>query len=223
MDANLLLTINVRRIFEEAEERILREIKTELDTVGDVYSAETAQKWSGVLQEANAVSAAKDDKILHLTQTLEKHIQENQLLKIENDTLKKNQEQYMASMTKMHAEYTQRLAAYDAMVAQISQNNTMLTNMCVNAGLLNTNGQPNYMMNQYSTMYYPSAQAQAQVQVPAPEPVQERMPSFIQAQQQPAYSPIDLTQTRAVQESFKTFRENFIQKMKEAHAKNGSA
>ena len=77
MDANLLLTINVRRIFEEAEERILREIKTELDTVGDVYSAETAQKWSGALQEANAVSAAKDDKILHLTQALEKHIQEN--------------------------------------------------------------------------------------------------------------------------------------------------
>lgn len=219
MDANLLLTINIRRIFEETEERILREIKTELDTVGDVYSAESTQKWSVVLKEANAVSAAKDDKILHLTQVLEKHIQENQLLKIERDTLKKNQEQYMASMTNMHAEYSQRLATYDTMMAQVNQNNTTLMNMCIGAGLLNADGsvmqqQPNYMTNQYSTMYYPPA--------PAPE---ERMPSFIQAQaqQKPVYSPIQLNQQEAANESFKALRESFLRKMAEIQQMNGKA
>lgn len=217
MDANLLLTINIRRIFEETEERILREIKTELDTVGDVYSAESTQKWSVALKEANAVSAAKDDKILHLTQVLEKHIQENQLLKIERDTLKKNQEQYMASMTKMHAEYTQRLVTYDTMMAQVNQNNTTLMNMCIGAGLLNADGsvmQPNYMTNQYSTMYYPPT-----------EQHDERMPSFIQAQaqQKPVYSPIQLNQQEAANESFKALRESFLRKMAEIQQMNGKA
>jgi regulator of replication initiation timing len=217
MDANLLLTINIRRIFEEAEERILREIKTELDTVGDVYSAESAQKWSVALKEANAVSAAKDDKILHLTQVLEKHIQENQLLKIENEGVKKNMEKYMASMKNMHAEYTQRLVTYDTMMAQVNQNNTTLMNMCIGAGLLNADGsvvqqqQPNYMM------YYPP-----QASVSAPE---ERMPSFIQAQtqQKPVYSPIQLNQQEAATESFKALRETFLRKMAEIQQMNGKA
>jgi regulator of replication initiation timing len=221
MDANLLLTINIRRIFEEAEEQVMREIKTELDTVGDVYSAESAQKWGAALKEANAASAAKDEKICNLTQAIEKHIQENQLLKIENERVKKNMEQYMASMKNMHAEYAQRLATYDAMVAQLTQNNTTLMNICIGAGLLNADGsvvqqqqQPNYMMNQYNSLYYPS-----QVQQ------DERMPSFIQAQaqQKPVYSPIQLNQQEAANESFKALRESFLRKMAEIQQMNGKA
>lgn len=217
MDANLLLAINIRRIFEEAEEQVMREIKTELDTVGDVYSAESAQKWGAALQEANTKSAAKDEKIGNLTQAIEKYIQENQLLKIENEGIKKNMEQYMASMKNMHAEYAQRLATYDTMVTQLTQNNTTLMNMCIGAGLLNSDGsllqqqQPNYLMNQYSSLYYP--------------PQDERMPSFIQAQaqQKPVYSPIQLNPQEAANESFKALRETFLRKMAEIQQMNGKA
>jgi regulator of replication initiation timing len=224
MDPNLLLAINIRRIFEEAEEQVMREIKTELDTVGDVYSAESAQKWGAALKEANAASAAKDEKIANLTQAIEKHIQENQLLKIENEGLKKNIEQYMTSMKNMHAEYAQRLSTYDAMVVQLTQNNKTLMNICMSAGLLNADGlpvqqqqQPNYMMNQYSSLYYPPTQTQQD----------ERMPSFIQAQgppqQKPVYSPIQLNPQEAAQESFKTLRETFLRKMAEFQQMSGKA
>jgi hypothetical protein len=80
--------------------------------------------------------------------------------------------------------------------------------------LLQQHQQPNYMTNQYSTMYYPPG--------PAPE---ERMPSFIQAQaqQKPVYSPIQLNQQEAANESFKALRETFLRKMAEIQQMNGKA
>lgn len=203
----LLLSVNIHRILEDAEDRIIAELKTELDTFSDVYNTDMEQKYKAEIY-------MRDVKIQDMANTVNDVNKKNELLKIEVENMKL----YMGKYVETIGEASQKISTYEAMIRQMNQNYNTLVTMYNNSKM--TYSPDN--TNQYSNVYYPPEIQQQhqqqqqqyqdqyqQMQMQMQQQVDERRPSFIQA----SYSPIQPQKSN--EEAMKSFREAFLNKMRE--------